>query len=84
MSDTENFFMQQNKQINSWMSFCFLRGALSPHHDPKEHLAVAPCLREKSCVSGLHLPSLLSERLQSPGKQKGCVPELWELDRKYP
>lgn len=79
------FFKEQNKlyQIShSSLGFSqFLpRGALPPHRDPEEHLAVAPCLREEGSVAGLLLPAHLSSRLQSPGNQEGGVPGLWELD----
>lgn len=57
------------------------RGALSSNCDAEEHLAVAPCLRKKVNVSGLHLPAHLRPRLHSAGEQEGRVLGLRELDR---
>ena len=76
----QNELLSDVRFISWFFSRSVPRGALSPHRDPEEHLAVAPCLREEGSVAGLRLPAHLPSRLHSPGKQEGGVPGLWELD----
>lgn len=83
------FFKEQHKHhqmsdSSLGLSHSLCRGALSPHRASEEHLSVAPCLHEEDSVAGLRLPSHLSSRLQSPGKQEGGVHDFRELDSQCP